>query len=228
MRREEVRLHVGGAFLDAAEERPDGGLHLVDVGDHLVGQVPLEIGVDKLVGVEIRGVGRQEVQLDPGGPGGNPLPDPLGAVDRVAVEDQVGLAFEGVDQGACQRLLLGGAEFRAFAGLAARPARAQRLDPAVVARHQHIRQRTHQIRVEEDPYIAPSQIGHPIHIAPDFFPAQRNTAAMLMPRRWLRAGALPSDDVPVRCRVSCGQVRRFAAGSSAAMARRMRCPMVWS
>lgn len=97
MGRKEIGSHMGSALLDAVEERADSGLHLVDIGDHLVGQVSLDIGVDQLVEVEVRGVQRQEMQLDPVGPGLDPLPHPLGAVDRVAVEDPMGLAFEGVD-----------------------------------------------------------------------------------------------------------------------------------
>lgn len=80
MRRLEVAEHTGRELLNAVEERPDRSLHLGPVGDDLVGERVLQIGVDQLVGVEVRGVGGQEMQIDPVVPVGDPFPDLLGAV----------------------------------------------------------------------------------------------------------------------------------------------------
>ena len=61
----EVAEDSARQLLDAVEERPDGDVHLVAAGDDLVGEVAFEVGVDQFVGVEVRGVRGQEVQLDP-------------------------------------------------------------------------------------------------------------------------------------------------------------------
>jgi hypothetical protein len=51
MGRKEVRLHMVGAFLNAAEERADGDLHMVDILDDLVGEVSFQIAVTSSSGL---------------------------------------------------------------------------------------------------------------------------------------------------------------------------------
>lgn len=87
----EVGADVVGEFLDAVEEGLDRVVHLVGGGDDLVGEGAFEVGVDQFVWVEVRGVGGQVVQFDLLGVFGYPGADSLGAVDGVAVENELDL-----------------------------------------------------------------------------------------------------------------------------------------
>ncbi len=94
MRRLEVAEYVGGELLDSVEEGPGRALHLGPVGDGLVGESALQIGVDEFIGAQVRRVSRQEMQLDPVGAGRDSVPHVLGAVCGVPVDHQVDLLIE--------------------------------------------------------------------------------------------------------------------------------------
>lgn len=60
----EVAADMVGQLLDAPKEGAHSQFHLIAAEDGLVGQGAFEVSVDQFVGVEVRGVARQVVQLD--------------------------------------------------------------------------------------------------------------------------------------------------------------------